>query len=251
MENNSASRSLPLWPIDWPAESFPVVASLLTALGTLLVIFVFATAALAIFYVLGLHDFKRASIDQLLEIQAVIELPVLPYLLLLLPGLSGFSLRQLGFSKPCVRKIAIAFAGAIVMIVVVQGSADIIEHLSKAHHEQDAIRLLKKVHGATAYSLFIVTAVFIAPLVEELTFRVFVFNAVLRRAPFLVAAVCSGVLFAAAHADVYALAPLALGGVVLAEVYYRTRNAWCSMITHALFNGATVAAVFLAKASIQ
>lgn len=251
MENNSASRSLPRWPIAWPVESFPVGASLLAALGTLLIIFVFATVALAVFYMLGLHDFRRASIDQLLEIQALIELPVLPFLLLVLPRLSGFSLGQLGFNVPCLRKIGLAVAGALVMIVIVQGSANLIEHFSKAHHEQDAIRLLKKVHGGTAYSLFVLTAVVIAPLVEELTFRVFVFNAVLRRAPFLVAAVFSGVLFAAAHADVYALAPLALGGVVLAEVYYRTRNAWCSIITHALFNGATVAAIFVAKGAFK
>jgi membrane protease YdiL (CAAX protease family) len=170
---------------------------------------------------------------------------------MILPSLSGFSLRQLGFSVPNRSSIGAALIGALVMIVIVQGSANIIEHLSKAHHEQDAIRLLRKVHGGAGYLLFALTAVVIAPLVEELTFRVFIFNAVLRRAPFLVAAVCSGALFAAAHADLYALAPLTLGGVVLAQVYYRTRNAWCSMITHAIFNGATVAAVFAAKSALK
>ncbi len=250
MENNSASRSLPLWPIDWPAKSFAVVPSLLAALGTICIVFVFATLAFMVFYLLGLHDFRRASIDQLLELQAIIELPVLPYLMMVLPGLSRFSLRELGFATPSLRSIGLAAAGAVVMIVIVQGSATIIEHFSKAHHQQDAMKLLKRVHGAFGYSLFVATAVVIAPLVEELTFRVFVFNAVLRRAPFLVAAVCSGLLFAAAHADVYALGPLALGGVVLATVYYRTRNAWCSMMTHALFNGVTVAAVLITKGTV-
>ena len=50
------------------------------------------------------------------------------------------------------------------------------------------------------------------------------------------AAIASGVLFGALHTDVYAFLPLALAGVVLAGVYYRTRNAFTSMITHGLFN---------------
>jgi len=252
VENNSASRSLPLWPIDWPAESFPVFRSLLAALGIVFIVFLFAGAGLTVFYLLGLHDFRHASIAQLLEVQAIVELPVLPYLILVLPRLSGFSLRQLGFRAPSAGNIGLALAGALVMVIAVQGFANIIEHFSKAHHEQDAIKLLKRLHGGAEYFLFVITAVVIAPLVEELTFRIFLFNAVLRRAPFLLAATCSGVLFAAAHGDLYALAPLALGGVVLAAVYYHTRNAWCSMITHALFNGVTVvAALFLAKDSVR
>ncbi len=46
----------------------------------------------------------------------------------------------------------------------------------------------------------------------------------------------SGVLFGIAHGDLYAALPLALGGIVLCAVYYRTRNAFASMISHALFN---------------
>ncbi|MDQ6826285.1 MAG: CPBP family intramembrane metalloprotease [Candidatus Eremiobacteraeota bacterium] len=207
----------------------------------------FAGVALSALYILGLHDFRHASISQLLEVQTIIELPVLPYLMLVVPQISGFSLRQLGFSLPSLKNVGLAVAGAIVMIVVVQGSANIIEHLSRAHHEQDVTKLLKRLHGGSQYLLFVLTAVFVAPLVEEFTFRVFIFNAVLRRAPFLVAAIISGVLFGIAHLDLYVAGPLAVGGVILATVYYRTRNAWCSMITHAVFNGATVVATFVAK----
>ena len=42
------------------------------------------------------------------------------------------------------------------------------------------------------------------------------------------------------HGDVYAALPLALGGIVLCGVYYLSRNAYASMISHALFNGLSI-----------
>ena len=46
-----------------------------------------------------------------------------------------------------------------------------------------------------------------------------------------------------AHGDLYAMIPLALGGMVLCAVYYRTRNAWMSMLSHALFNTLSIVAL--------
>ena len=50
----------------------------------------------------------------------------------------------------------------------------------------------------------------------------------------------SGVLFGIAHGDPYAAIPLALGGIVLCAVYYLSRNAYASMISHALFNSFSI-----------
>jgi membrane protease YdiL (CAAX protease family) len=58
--------------------------------------------------------------------------------------------------------------------------------------------------------------------------------------------VLSGVLFGIAHGDIYAALPLALGGIVLCAVYYRTRNAFAPMISHALFNGLSIVALLVA-----
>ena len=97
---------------------------------------------------------------------------------------------------------------------------------------------------------FSALAVVFAPLVEELAFRVFVFNAFWRRMPLLLAAVASGVLFGAIHAtspsELLTIGlPLMGGGVVLALVYARTRCYWSSVLTHAMFNGITVVAFFV------
>jgi membrane protease YdiL (CAAX protease family) len=89
------------------------------------------------------------------------------------------------------------------------------------------------------------------PFVEEMLFRVFLFNLALRYSGFWTAAIVSGVLFGLMHlvtgsADLTSSALLALGGVILAWVYYRSRNAYASMISHALFNGLSTAALYFA-----
>ena len=55
----------------------------------------------------------------------------------------------------------------------------------------------------------------------------------------------SGLLFGTAHADLFELIPLALGGVVLCGVYYITRNAFASMISHALFNSFSIVVLLM------
>jgi hypothetical protein len=56
-------------------------------------------------------------------------------------------------------------------------------------------------------------------------------------------AILSGVLFGIAHGDIFAAIPLALGGVVLCGVYYRTGNIFAPMISHALFNALSIVAL--------
>ncbi|HXM08008.1 MAG TPA: CPBP family intramembrane glutamic endopeptidase, partial [Candidatus Acidoferrum sp.] len=56
----------------------------------------------------------------------------------------------------------------------------------------------------------------------------------------------SAILFGLAHGDAFAAIPLALGGIVLCAVYYRTRNAFASMISHGLFNGLSLAGLLFA-----
>ena len=90
----------------------------------------------------------------------------------------------------------------------------------------------------------------LAPIIEELAFRAFLFNAFSRYASLGVAAVVSGVLFGLVHAAsaqqlLTVALPLALGGVVLAGVYSISRCYWSNVISHALFNSISLVAVFV------
>jgi len=134
------------------------------------------------------------------------------------------------------------------MVVVANGLASLIDAAAHAKHQQDVVEVFRNLHDRTAVAVFAFFAIVFAPLAEETLFRVFFFNLGLRYGGFWMGAVISGTLFGMAHGDAYAAIPLALGGVILCYVYYRTRNAWASMISHGIFNALSILALLFAPA---
>jgi membrane protease YdiL (CAAX protease family) len=82
-----------------------------------------------------------------------------------------------------------------------------------------------------------------APLVEELFFRGLLFRALLGRTPVPVAVVVSSLLFALAHFEAVQFAGLAVFGVVLALLAWRTGRLMPGIGAHAAFNLAAVVSV--------
>jgi membrane protease YdiL (CAAX protease family) len=244
VENNLASPSSP--PLATVSQrKFPVGATVVAALGILPVIFV---AAVAGFFVVrafsgGTIDPRHITVVQGLSVQLFAYVLLVPYLLMVMTKVWRTSLRELGFRLPTGLDLGYALLGALGMIVIVQGSAAIIQALSHTHHEEQAVQLLRAVKTPGVLAFFALYAVIVAPFVEELTFRVFFFSAAVRVMPAVAAALASGFLFGAAHADLINFAPLAIGGVLLCYLYFKTRNAWVSMIAHGIFNGTTIVAL--------
>jgi len=109
--------------------------------------------------------------------------------------------------------------------------------------------LFTSTHDPLLAMAFGVLAVVIAPFVEELMFRGFLFNTILRYTPVWAAATLSGIVFGLSHGSLTAFVPLAGSGIVLAYVYYVTGSLPASMLTHALFNAINVALIALGKAT--
>ncbi len=191
------------------------------------------------------------SIGQALGLQLIIDAGVIAFLLYALPRLSRLSLRGLGFTAPAWWQVGVAVLGALAMILVVNVLGGAIETLFHVKHEQSVVKLALSIRSPALKATFAIVALIGAPLMEELSFRVFAFNAVRRHWGFWGGALVSGLFFGLAHWDQYAFVPLALGGIILCVVYYRTRNAWMSMITHALFNSVTIFAIFLNPALLK
>ena len=234
----------PAWPTHWPSTSFEALP---TALALLAIVGIAGASLLVGIGVLaGLHDLRAGAVGIVpaLLIQLVLEAGVVFAILRMLPNLSGFSLRDLGFTAISMRQIGTAFLGSLVMALVANGGASIIDAIFHTKHEQQVVELIRNVHNPGTIAFFMVFAVVIAPFAEETIFRVLIFNIGLRYRGFWFGAVASGILFGAAHGDMYAALPLALAGIVLCSVYYRTRNAYASMITHGLFNAYTLIALF-------
>jgi uncharacterized protein len=83
--------------------------------------------------------------------------------------------------------------------------------------------------------LFIV-GIIVAPIVEELFFRGFLFQGFRQRYGWVGAMLLSSVIFAAAHLDLASLIPTFILGGVLAYVYHRSNSVWPGIILHFLVN---------------
>jgi membrane protease YdiL (CAAX protease family) len=246
--NRSTSAPSPLSPKRWPAEAFSWWRSLLFA-AIYVITYLVPTAILSAYLVARYGRFSLTTIPLglVIIIQLVTYIPQIAVLLALLPALARRSLRQLGLRVPDARELAWGIGGAIAMVLVATTLGAIEQNVLHVHVQETAVDLLRGAHGEIALG-FAFLAVIAAPFVEELTFRGFVFNALLRYLPAVLAGVLSAILFGLAHLDPRspsAVVPLAGGGLVLAWVYYRSGSLVSSMITHGGFNLLTVVGVLV------
>lgn len=90
--------------------------------------------------------------------------------------------------------------------------------------------------------LFVVIAVVMAPLFEEIVFRGFLFRGLANSWGWVAGALVSAGIFGLAHLQLDVFVPLAALGFALAWVYKRSGSLWTSITLHALFNGIAVLA---------
>lgn len=112
---------------------------------------------------------------------------------------------------------------------------------------QDSVKLLQTATDPMVLILMAIAAVLVAPVCEEIVFRGYLYPVAKKYAGTWTAAICSGLVFAAAHGSLAALLPLFIFGIVLALLYEKTGSLWAPMAVHFCFNGATVGIQFLAR----
>jgi membrane protease YdiL (CAAX protease family) len=149
----------------------------------------------------------------------------------------GASLERFALRPISVRRALPWVAGGLVASYV---AASIWLAALGATDEEDTItdRLTSDPPVAGVVGLAILTVV-IAPIVEEVVFRGFVFRALQSAMPMAAAAVVSGVLFGAVHAAGSPwefLVPLSVFGVILALVTWRTGSLHSAIAMHAVWN---------------
>ncbi len=246
MRNNSTWAPSALSPIPWPRNAWKpgLVAVNVVAIAILAV--VPGVAYIVAYELIGrsahAHGGNPPPFQQIVA-EFVTYVPLGAYLVFVLPRIAHVTLAELGIRKPAGRDLAIGAAGAVVMWLTVIVASSAAEAITHHHDTESAVELLKGLKGPVQLGTFVVLACVFAPIIEELTFRVFVFGALTRYVPIAAAAVISGALFGATHAIgqsasqlVTIAVPLALGGIVLAYVYAVTRCFWSNVVTHAAFN---------------
>ncbi len=250
MEKLSTSLPSPLSPTRWPADAFAWQRSLI-ALAILLVAAgggVLLDSIIAVSLGVTQDDVRRQTLRWGILIgQIVFYVLPLGALFALLPWLGRRSLVALGLRAPTSRDLGIALVGTVAMYAATLLVANVQFAITHQKPEETSVALFASAHDPTLAIAFAVLAIAIAPVVEELVFRGFLFNALLRYLPAGTAAVISGIAFGAFHLSPSALIPLACSGIVLAFVYYRSGSLVASMVTHALFNAVNVALLALGK----
>ena len=249
MEKLSISQPSPLSPTLWPADAFSVRRCLIFV-ATVAGAFAIGLACASIAVLLGgpapIRSGKNLQLTSgLLLAQIVAYIPLIAAALPLLPFAARRTLREIGLHAPTAADIRAGALGAVAMYVVAEAAALAQKFALHVEGTQQAVELFGTTHDRTLIYGLIVLAGFIAPGVEEVIFRGFVFNALLRYVPVGIAAVSSGVIFGLAHFDRTAFFPLACGGIVLAVVYYKTGSLVSSMLTHGTFNAANVVLVLV------
>ena len=92
---------------------------------------------------------------------------------------------------------------------------------------------------------FFVTGAIVAPVVEEIFFRGFLFQGFRQKYGWVAGVLLSSLLFAAAHLEPAALIPTFVLGCVLAVVYHRANSLWPPIFFHAAINSFSLLAVYL------
>ena len=93
--------------------------------------------------------------------------------------------------------------------------------------------------------LFLVGVV-LAPLVEEIFFRGFLFQGFRQKYGWVAALLLSSFIFAAAHLDPVSFIPTFILGSVLAFIYHRSNSLWPGIIFHFTINALGLCTVYLA-----
>lgn len=102
-----------------------------------------------------------------------------------------------------------------------------------------------------ALGLFLLTASILAPMFEEIMFRGFLLPALTRYFPVWGAIALSAILFSLAHLSLSEVLPLAVLGSILGFVYTRSRSLLASILLHGLWNGGTLASLFVLGSGVQ
>lgn len=92
--------------------------------------------------------------------------------------------------------------------------------------------------------LFVVGAI-VAPIVEEIFFRGFLFQGFRQKYGWMPALFLSSAIFGAAHLDPVSLIPTFVLGCVLAYVYHRSNSVWPGILFHAAINSFSLCTVYV------
>jgi membrane protease YdiL (CAAX protease family) len=105
---------------------------------------------------------------------------------------------------------------------------------------QDAVRIYQETDAVVIRALLAISAVIIAPIVEEVVFRGYIYTVTKRFTGRIFSTLASALVFGVVHNYIPGLLPLAFLAVLLTVSYELTGSLWAPISIHALFNASTL-----------
>jgi len=141
--------------------------------------------------------------------------------------------------------------GAIMLVEtpLTQASAWALDALQMPHPDQQSVETFRQYNQSSTILWFLLQAVFLFPVIEELFFRGFLLTFLKSYTSTWLAIVLSAGVFAFAHLNLGAALPLWFLGIVLGVAYEHTGSLVVPMGVHACFNLATGLSLLMDKGS--
>ena len=177
--------------------------------------------------------FRDANI-QLVQSVGIV-LAELAYLLpvLVIFALRGIHWRHIGFGKFSWSTMGLGCGFLILGYAIIFPVNLIMDKLGIGTQGEMLLRVFDELDSPF---WFFLVGVVVAPVVEEIFFRGFLFQGFRQKYGWAAAVFLSSAIFGAAHFDLASLFPTFVLGVVLAYVYHRSNSVWPGIILHFLVN---------------
>lgn len=140
-------------------------------------------------------------------------------------------------------------AGYVILLPLSAAVANVAEYLSTVLDLSTPVHPVIEEIATTAPAetvALVLTAALLAPVVEEVFFRGFVYATIRESLGAPVGMIVSALLFASVHSGLPNQAVTCVMGIFLAAIYERSGSLVAPMIIHALFNGVQMAMVLMA-----
>ena len=167
-------------------------------------------------------------------------------LLLIPPWLLAVRKYHIGWGSLGLRPFNTVILGYALAILIVfyafNGAYNLL--LQYVFHVTSQANLIQTLNSVNWTGWLWIGGVGVAPFVEEIFFRGFVFGGLRQSMGWKKAAVISGILFAAVHLDLAAVLPIFILGVAFAYIYNRCHSIWPTILMHMTINAIGLSALF-------
>lgn len=159
--------------------------------------------------------------------------------LLLVVKEKNIKIRELGFKKVGIKKIlglaALGyFAYFSIMLVILQITSSLNLEIPGFGQQESHMEFIGGNNVAATIVILVIT--FLAPVIEEVFFRGFVFKAMIGKCPKWIAFVISAAIFAAFHFEFQVFMPLFLLGLILNWMFFKSKSLYPGIAFHIINN---------------